>query len=123
MVAAPGDDPRALHLQVARAMKLARKRYGTMRKFATDLRLAMGWPTLSVAAVYAWEAGSTRIPAVALLAASQLADVSIDELIQAAAEGAEELRPPPAGGGNELADKLMILEERVDQLESRLAPQ
>jgi len=104
-------------------MKLARKRYGTMRKFATDLRLAMGWPTLSVAAVYAWEAGSTRIPAVALLAASQLADVSIDELIQAAAEGAEELRPPAPGGGNELADKLMILEERVDQLESRLAPQ
>src|SRR5690349_15014416 len=98
MVATPGDHPRALHLQVARAMKLARKRYGTMRKFATDLRLAMGWPTLSVAAVYAWEAGSTRIPAVALLAASQLADVSIDELIRAAAEGAEELRPPAAGG-------------------------
>ena len=42
-------------------MKLARKRYGTMRRFASDLREAMGWPTLSVAAVYAWEAGSTRI--------------------------------------------------------------
>ena len=104
-------------------MKLARKRYGTMRKFASDLRQAMGWPTLSVAAVYAWEAGSTRIPAVALLAASQLADVSIDQLIRAAVAGAEHLEPPPRGGGDQLADKLMILEERVDQLESRLAPQ
>ena len=123
MVAASGDDPRALHAQVARAMKLARKRYGTMRKFATDLRVAMGWPTLSVAAVYAWEAGSTRIPAVALLAASRLADVSIDELIRAAAEGAQELGAAPPRGGDELLDKLMILEERVDQLESRLAPE
>lgn len=104
-------------------MKLARKRYGTMRKFAADLRQAMGWPTLSVAAVYAWEAGSTRIPAVALLAASQLADVSIDQLIRAAATGAEHLEAAPWGGGDPLADKLMILEERVDQLESRLAPQ
>ncbi|HEX6350607.1 MAG TPA: hypothetical protein VF160_14615 [Candidatus Dormibacteraeota bacterium] len=122
-MAARGDDPRALHLQVARAMKLARKRYGTMRRFASDLRQAMGWQTLSVAAVYAWEAGSTRIPAVALLAASQLADVSIDQLIRAAATGADHLEPPPRGGGDQLADKLMTLEERVDQLESRLAPQ
>ncbi|TMF89524.1 MAG: hypothetical protein E6I08_04555 [Chloroflexi bacterium] len=122
-MAAAGDDPRALHLQVARAMKLARKRYGTMRRFASDLREAMGWPTLSVAAVYAWEAGSTRIPAVALLAASNLADVSVDQLLRAAAEGAERLDPPAPRGADQLADKLMILEERVDQLESRLAPQ
>ena len=104
-------------------MKLARKRYGTMRKFAADLRQAMGWPTLSVAAVYAWEAGTTRIPAVALLAASQLADVSIDQLIGAAANGAERLESLPRGGSDQIADKLMIREERVDQLESRLAPQ
>ncbi len=104
-------------------MKLARKRYGTMRRFATDLRQAMGWPTLSVAAVYAWEAGSTRIPAVALLAASNLADVSVDQLLRAAAEGADHLEPLAPRGADQLADKLMILEERVDQLESRLAPQ
>jgi len=104
-------------------MKLARKRYGTMRKFAHDLREAMGWPTLSVAAVYAWEAGSTRIPAVALLAASKLSDVPIDHLIRAAAAGAEQLEPTPPRGADQLADKLMVLEERVDQLESRLAPQ
>jgi hypothetical protein len=123
MVAANGTGPRDLHLQVARAMKLARKRYGTMRKFAGDLRQAMGWPTLSVAAVYAWEAGSTRIPAVALLAASNLADVSLDDLMQAAGAGAEELAAPSPRGADQLADKLLILEERVDQLESRLAPQ
>jgi hypothetical protein len=110
-------------LQVARAMKLARKRYGTMRRFATDLRQAMGWPTLSVAAVYAWEAGSTRIPAVALLAASNLADVSVDQLLRAAAEGADHLEAPAPRGADQLADKLMVLEERMDQLESRLAPQ
>ena len=104
-------------------MKLARKRYGTMRKFAADLREAMGWATLSVAAVYAWEAGSTRIPAVALLAASNLADVSVDQLLRAAAEGADRLEPPPPRGADQLADKLMILEQRVDQLETRLAPQ
>ena len=120
MVAATASGPRALHLQVARAIKLARKRYGTMRKFAADLRAAMGWPTLSVAAVYAWEAGSTRIPAVALLAASNLADVSLDDLMQAAAQGVEELAAPLPRGADQLADKLMILEERVDQLESRL---
>ena len=119
-MAVSGGDPAGLHLQVARAMKLARKRYGTMRKFASDLRSAMGWPTLSVAAVYAWEAGSTRIPAVALLAAAGLADVSLDELMRAALEGAEQLPPPAARGVDQLVDKLMILEERVDQLESRL---
>ena len=122
MVAAPGGGPRALDLQVARAMKLARKRYGTMRKFAADLRAAMGWPTVSVAAVYAWEAGSTRIPAVAVLAAARLADVSLDTLMRAAAEGAEELAGPTPRGADMLADKLLILEERVDQLESRLPP-
>jgi len=122
MEAAPGAGPRALDIQVARAMKLARKRYGTMRKFAADLRVAMGWPTLSVAAVYAWEAGSTRIPAVALCAAAQLADVSLDGLLRAAAEGADELAAPVPRGADRLADKLLILEERVDQLESRLAP-
>ncbi|HEY8643748.1 MAG TPA: hypothetical protein VIO84_13390 [Candidatus Dormibacteraeota bacterium] len=120
MVAAPGGGPRVLDVQVARAMKLARKRYGTMRRFAGDLRAAMGWPTLSVAAVYAWEAGSTRIPAVAVLAAANLADVSLDDLMRAAADGAEELEAPTPRGGDMLADKLLILEERVDQLESRL---
>ncbi|MEP7104887.1 MAG: hypothetical protein ABI838_03460 [Chloroflexota bacterium] len=119
-MAVSGGDPAGLHLQVARAMKLARKRYGTMRKFAADLRAAMGWPTLSVAAVYAWEAGSTRIPAVALLAAAGLADVALDELMRAALEGAEQLAPPEARGVDQLVDKLLILEERVDQLESRL---
>ncbi len=123
MVAAKRVDPAALHLQVARAMKLARKRYGTMRKFASDLRAAMGWPTLSVAAVYAWEAGSTRIPAVALLAAAGLADVSLDELMRAALESADHLPPPEPRGVDQLADKLLTLEERVDQLESRFPAQ
>jgi len=117
-----GNDPRDLHQQVARSMKLARKRYGTMRRFADDLRESMGWPTLSVAAVYAWEGGATRIPAIALVAAASLADVPVDQLLQAAADGIEQLHPPAPRGVDQLVDKLIILEERVDQLEARIAP-
>ena len=59
----------------------------------------------------------------AAFAVSNLADVSVDQLLRAAAEGAERLDPPAPRGADQLADKLMILEERVDQPESRLAPQ
>jgi hypothetical protein len=104
-------------LQVARAMKVARKRYGTMRSFTTELRRAIGWPSLSMAAVYAWEAGSTRIPAVALVAAAELTGIGVDTLLDAA-------RPTGDADGDvpemHLATRLNRLEDRLDMVESRL---
>ena len=97
-------------------MKLARKRYGTMRLFTDHLCEAIGWPSLSVAAVYAWEAGTTRIPAVALVAAAELARVPTDHLLECAARGDEELRPYSAAG-DALAAKVGRLEERIERLE------
>jgi hypothetical protein len=102
---------------VARALKLARKRYGTMRRFTTDLRAAIGWRTLSMAAVYAWEAGSTRIPAVALVAAADLAEVSLDSLLAAAASGEADL----AIGMDRLESRLRRLEDRLELVESRIS--
>lgn len=102
-------------LVVARAMKVARKRYGTMRRFTADLRSAIGWPSLSMAAVYAWEAGTTRVPAVALVAAAELAGASLDGLLGAATAGADD---PPAVLPV-LEARLRRLEERVERLESQ----
>lgn len=101
---------------VARALKLARKRYGTMREFANDLRREIGWSSLSMAAVYAWEAGTTRIPAVALVAAANMSRLSIDALLAAAANGTEEGASLPGG----VDARLRKLEERIDRVESRL---
>lgn len=99
---------------VAAAVKLARKRYGTMRRFTTDLRAAIGWPSLSMAAVYAWEAGTTRVPAVALVAAAELAGTSLDALLAAA--GGEDAPRPQL----HVESRLSRLEERLDLVESRL---
>ena len=101
---------------VARALKLARKRYGTMGRFTTDLRSAIGWRSLSTAAVYAWEAGSTRIPAVALVAAAELAQVPVDALLSAAANGESEV----SVGTDSIESRLRRLEERLDVVETRI---
>ena len=53
-----------------------------MREFADALRIAMGWSSLSHASIYAWEAGTTRIPAAALVAAARLTSLSVDELLK-----------------------------------------
>lgn len=113
------NHPDALQERVARAIKLARKRYGTMRRFCDDLRAAMGWPTLSAAAVYAWEAGGTRVPAVALVAAAELARVDLSELLRAAAAGEHALTTDRAPQGA-LAERVVRLEQRVEVLEERL---
>ncbi len=97
-------------------MKLARKRYGTMRRFTSDMRAAIGWASLSMAAVYAWEAGTTRVPAVALVAASELSGLSLDALLAAARGGGDD--PDPDGGG--LEARLRELEERLAHVESRV---
>jgi hypothetical protein len=101
-------------------MKLARKRYGTMRRFTDDLRVAIGWPTLSMAAVYAWESGATRVPAVALVAAAELAEVPLDHLLGTAGRGAALFADPNGNGAEALADKVGRLENRVEVLERRL---
>ena len=116
MVAPSKAGPDALQENVARAIKLARKRYGTMRRFCEDLRIAIGWPSLSAAAVYAWEAGGTRVPAVALVAAAELAGIDAGELLRAAATGEELLDAPhPA-----LTERVVRLEQRVEVLEQRI---
>jgi len=114
------DDPDARQQRVALAIKLARKRYGTMRRFSDDLRAAMGWPSLSMAAVYAWESGATKVPAVALVAAAELARVPVDQLLGNAERGAAEVADPAAAGADALAHKVGRLENRVKVLERRL---
>ncbi len=112
-----GGAPDQRRLLVARAMKLARKRYGTMRRFTNELREAIGWRSLSMAAVYAWEAGSTRIPAVALVAAAELAQVSVDDLLAAAASGEAEVAPATQS----IESRLQRLEDRLQLIESRIS--
>ncbi len=115
------EDAGTRQQRVARAMKLARRRYGTMRHFSADLRDRLGWPSLSPAAVYAWESGLTRIPAVALVAACELASVSLDDLLASAANGADELTGDREAPSLPLAIKVSRLEDRVQVLE-RLLP-
>lgn len=76
---APRPDP--LTLELATAIRWARVRHSSMREFANSLRVAMGWSSLSHASIYAWEAGTTRIPAAALVASARLTGLSVDELL------------------------------------------
>ena len=101
-------------------MKFARKRYGTMRQFAEDLRVAIGWSTLSMAAVYAWESGATRVPAVALVAAAELAGLPLDALLETADRSADAHHDLNSARANALADQVGRLEDRIKVLERRL---
>ena len=67
--------------QVAMAMAIARRLRPPMKVFANELRLEMGWSSLSRRAVYAWERGEARVPAAALLAAAKVSERSVDELL------------------------------------------
>lgn len=67
--------------QVAMAIAIARRMRPPMKVFANEVRLEMGWTSLSRQAVYAWERGEARVPAAALLAAANVADRTIDELL------------------------------------------
>ena len=97
--------------RVAEAIRRARKRYGTMRSFAGAVRDALGWPSLSPAAVYAWESGETRVPAVALVVAAELTGMSLDGLL--------DRESPIDSGDGELHAMVRRLEERVHALEHR----
>jgi hypothetical protein len=71
----------ALDGQVAMAIAIARRLRPPMKVFANELRLEMGWSSLSRRAVYAWERGEARVPAAALLAAAMVSATSVDELL------------------------------------------
>ena len=68
-------------LEAAMAIAVARRLRPPMKRFAFELRRELGWATLSSRAVYAWERGEARVPAAALLAASRVSALSVDELL------------------------------------------
>jgi transcriptional regulator with XRE-family HTH domain len=75
----PSTQP--LDRQVAMAIGVARRLRPPMKVFAAEVRLELGWFSLSRRAVYAWERGEARVPATALIAAAHVADKSVDELL------------------------------------------
>jgi hypothetical protein len=52
-----------------------------MKVFVNEVRIAVGWSSLSRRAVYRWECGEARVPAVALIAAARVSETSVDELL------------------------------------------
>ncbi len=66
--------------QAAAMIRVSRFRTRSAAFFAARLRDELGWGSLSRQAVYDWEAGRTRVPAVAILAAARVINVSVDEL-------------------------------------------
>ena len=77
----PDSTNQALDCQIAMAIAIARRLRPPMKVFADEVRREMGLTSLSRRAVYAWERGEARVPAAALLAAANVADRSIDELL------------------------------------------
>lgn len=76
--------------ELVAARALRRSRSGSMRQFAEALRTVLGRPALSAASIHQWESGASRMPADVLLAAAQIAGVSLDSLI---AESAAPIQP------------------------------
>jgi hypothetical protein len=66
--------------QAAAMIRVSRFRTPSARAFADLMRRELGWGSLSRQAVYDWEAGRSRVPAVAILAAASVIDVSVGEL-------------------------------------------
>ena len=66
--------------QAAAMIRVSRFRMPSVAVFATRLRQELGWGSLSRQAVYDWEAGRTQVPAVAILAAARVVNVSVEEL-------------------------------------------
>ena len=60
----------------AEVVRLARIKYPPMRRFATDLALALGVAHLSRQAIYDWESGRTKVPASVFWAAIDIAQLS-----------------------------------------------
>jgi hypothetical protein len=66
------------------AIAVARRMRPPMKVFTRAVRMELGWTSLSERAVYAWERGETRVPAIALLAAAKVTSSSVDELLMRA---------------------------------------
>jgi hypothetical protein len=80
--------------EVATAIAIARRRCPPMKLFAYALRRELGLKSLSTRAVYAWERGEARVPAVALIAAAKISSSTVDELLESARRlGRMGLRP------------------------------
>jgi transcriptional regulator with XRE-family HTH domain len=58
-----------------------RWRYPPMRRFAADLGRLLQHGSLSRQTIYQWESGRTIVPASVLLAASELVDMPLDEVL------------------------------------------
>jgi hypothetical protein len=68
--------------EAAMAIAVARRLRPPMKVFAAEVRRELGWRSLSMRAVYAWERGEARVPAAALLAAARVSGQSVDDLLQ-----------------------------------------
>jgi hypothetical protein len=79
--------------QAAAMIRVSRFRTPSATAFADLMRRELGWGSLSRQAVYDWEAGRSRVPAVAILAAARVIDVSVGELSSIA----DRFRCPGAG--------------------------
>jgi hypothetical protein len=82
-VAAPLYDlnPPSVDWEAATAIAIARRMLPPMKLFARELRQEIGWSSLSERAVYAWERGEARVPAVALLGAARITATTVDGLV------------------------------------------
>jgi hypothetical protein len=80
--------------QAAAMIRVSRFRTPSAALFAARLREELGWSSLSRQAIYDWEVGRTRVPAVAILAAARVVNVSVDEL----SEIADRFRCPRTDG-------------------------
>ncbi len=82
-------EPRELapSAEVALALEIARRMRPPMVSFVADLRTAVGYPTLSRQAVYAWEKGRVPVPAAVLLAAARVCGTSADGLMDLVRSG------------------------------------
>jgi hypothetical protein len=74
-------DRPAVELEAAMAIAIARRLRPPMKVFAREVRMELGWRSLSERAVYSWERGEARVPAVALLAAARVTALSVDDLL------------------------------------------
>jgi hypothetical protein len=73
--------PPSVDWEAAMVIAVARRMRPPMKVFARALRIEIGWSTLSERAVYAWERGEARVPAVALLGAARVTATTVDDLV------------------------------------------
>jgi len=74
-------DRAILDQEAAMAISIARRMRPPMKAFARAMQHELGWSSLSQRAVYSWERGEARVPAVALLAAARVSAQSVDDLL------------------------------------------